>query len=184
MVAETVELTYNPETGKYEYQGGGDQGDKGQQLSRGGPLDAVGDFELGSIPLGAAFVGAATAGVGDTAVRIIEPLIPQLGLLNPNMRRAIILGLAAWIVRTDRVSDFLSEPGSRIGSVILALDAVATGLGLDVRTMVSQLLGGIRLPGGQMSAGWELSQGDGFHLHQGFTFDDTGVPARTAQFGV
>ena len=137
----TIEMKLNPETGVYEADlTPAIPGDDLSARSAGGILGQVTDFEFQGIPIGAAIVGSAGAGIGDLLSRFVEPILPRLGVLTPGMRRALILALAAWAVQTGPVKNVLGSQGSTAAALILTVDGVITFF--NARRLVGGLLSG------------------------------------------
>ena len=153
------QLKLNPETGTYEGtwptaevldQSGGSL----SQVNAGG----VARFEIGDVPVGAAVVGLAGAGVADVVINLLEPFIPRIGLFTPGQRRGLLLILAAMGTQSRVIKGFLSSPGADAAALLLTVDAVITVF--NARQFIAGLVGRLA-PRTAAIAGTQTQAADG-----------------------
>ena len=130
-MSNTIEMTLNPETGKYEAKFVPDPDPAPANLERsGGALAGVVDFEFQGLQIGKVAVGAVGAGVGDILVHLVEPFTRQLPVvgsgLGERFRKALLLGGAAWVARTGFARNIMGDEGAEMASNFLLFDAVGT----------------------------------------------------------
>ena len=117
------ELKLNPETGAYE--GNWPDATESGELSATN-AGGIARFEIADVPIGAAVVGLAGAGLADVAINFLEPFVPRIGLFTPGQRRGLLLAIAAWGVQWDPIRKLLSTPGANAASLLLTVDAIVT----------------------------------------------------------
>lgn len=156
-----IELKLNPATGGWEanLDPSAAPGDGSLSASMGiaQQVNDFSKFEVMGVPVGLALASSAVAGVGDIAIHFLEPMLGKLGDqtgvlggLQPGQRRAIMLALAAWGVRSRFVKGFVGEASSQGASLILAYEAMQNVFDAraKVRSLAHSLGLGSHIPGG------------------------------------
>jgi len=126
-----IEMVFNKETGAYEVELIPGEKETPGELSA-SALDKVSDFKVMDLDLGEVAVGLGVAGAGDILVHFLEPFtrnLPAIGIggqSTENVRKALMLVVAAWVAKRDQVKGFVGDEGAEMGSKLLLADAVAT----------------------------------------------------------
>ena len=115
----------------------------------GGTLGKIADTRVAGVPVGAAAIGAACAGLTDAVIGMVQGLVPA-GTLSTTTKTGIAdaVGSFAWIKWGDKL---VGKTTAEITALFLAYDAIQNFI--DIRGKVAGLLGGISLGAGPRKLG-------------------------------